>query len=215
MDGETLERQQQQILSYCELKGLPTPTVISDAAASGYKSNRPGYLKVVELCRSGNVDTLIVYDLSRLSRSVRTTLEFIEDVVNRYHINFVSLKQDINTATPGGRAFLAISAVFNQLYRDEISYKTKAALEHKKANNLKGAGITQFGLKVVDGKRLVKDPQEQAVIEKLIHFRKLGLSYPQICERLQQLGIPTKTNRPTWTPSTVKRILDRVLPKSA
>jgi site-specific DNA recombinase len=74
---------------------------------------------------------VIVYDLSRLTRWVRDMVDFVEDVVERYHIKLVSIRESIDTSTPSGKAFINIAAVFAQMYRDEIAYKTKAAMLHK------------------------------------------------------------------------------------
>ena len=139
-DGESLERQGARIRAYCEAKGLPEPELITDEGLSGFKSSREGYQKLVSLCKAREVSTVIVYDLSRLSRSVRDTLEFIEDVINKNGIEFVSLLNDIDTSTPTGKAFLGITAIFNQLYRDEIAYKTKEALRHKTSRKEKTGG---------------------------------------------------------------------------
>ncbi|RYZ77026.1 MAG: recombinase family protein, partial [Proteobacteria bacterium] len=91
--------------------------IIKDEGLSGFKANRPGFQRLQAMCRSGEINTVIVYDLSRLSRSVRDTLAFIEDVVQRHGVNFISLTQDVDTASPMGRAFLGFTSIFNQLYR--------------------------------------------------------------------------------------------------
>lgn len=68
------------IRRYCEDRGIQNLQIIKDEGLSGFKNNRPGFQLLKQLCRTGEVSTVIVYDLSRLSRSVRDTLAFIEDV---------------------------------------------------------------------------------------------------------------------------------------
>jgi DNA invertase Pin-like site-specific DNA recombinase len=63
----------------------------------------------------------IVYDLSRLTRRVRDMVDFVEDVVERFRIKLVSIRESIDTSTPSGKAFINIAAVFSQMYRDEIA----------------------------------------------------------------------------------------------
>jgi site-specific DNA recombinase len=208
-DGESLERQAARIRAYCEAKGLPEPEVICDEGLSGFKSNREGFQKLVALCESKQVKTVIVYDLSRLSRSVRDTLEFIEDTINKNGIEFVSLLNDIDTSTPTGKAFLGITAIFNQLYRDEIAYKTKEALSHKRAKKEKTGGTVPFGLELVGGVKLVPKPEEFETLKLMHSLRKQGLTLREIVTVLEDKGIPTKTGRAGWQPKVVMRILDR------
>lgn len=208
-DGESLERQAARIKAYCEAKGLSEPEIITDEGLSGFKSNREGFQRLVSLCESKQVKTVIVYDLSRLSRSVRDTLEFIEDTINKNGIEFVSLLNDIDTSTPTGKAFLGITAIFNQLYRDEIAYKTKEALSHKRTKKEKTGGTVPFGFELVDGYRLTPQPGEYKVLKMMHSLRQQGLSLRDIVALLNKNGITTKTGKANWHPQVVKEVLDR------
>jgi site-specific DNA recombinase len=208
-DGESLERQAARIRAYCEAKGLSEPEIICDEGLSGFKSNREGFQRLVALCESKQVKTVIVYDLSRLSRSVRDTLEFIEDTINKNGIEFISLLNDIDTSTPTGKAFLGITAIFNQLYRDEIAYKTKEALSHKRAKQEKTGGTVPFGFELVDGVKLVPQPGEYEVVKEMHQLRQQGYSLREIATLLTSKGVATKTGRKAWQHRVVKDILDR------
>lgn len=209
-DGTSLERQEEQIKAYGLLKGIPNIEFIYDRGVSGYKSSRPGFQKLISRC-SQDVRMVIVYDLSRLSRSVRDTLSFVEGVLGTNGIEFVSLQNDIDTTTPMGRMFLTISAAFNQLYRDEISFKTKAAMSHKRNQNEKTGGVIPFGYSLVDAKRLIPHSHEMETVKHIHTLRASGLSLRDIVSDLQTKGIKTKTGREKWNPKVVKQILDRQL----
>lgn len=208
-DGESLERQSARIRAYCEAKGLSEPEIICDEGFSGFKSNREGFRRLVSLCESKQVKVVVVYDLSRLSRSVRDTLEFIEDTINKNGIEFVSLLNDIDTSTPTGKAFLGITAIFNQLYRDEIAYKTKEALGHKRAKKEKTGGTVPFGYELVDGVRLIPLPGEYEVVKEMHQLRQEGYSLRDIVGLLNERGVSTKTGKSKWHPQVVKEVLDR------
>lgn len=208
-DGESLERQEAQIKTYCKLKNFPEPYIIADEGLSGFKKNRKGFQELINLCQKKQAQVVIVYDLSRLSRSVRDTLEFIEDIIQRNGIEFVSLQNDINTQTATGKAFLAISAVFNQLYRDEIAFKTKEALRHKASKGEKTGGTIPFGYCLVDGFKLQPLQGEIEVVKYIHGLRKQGLSLRTIIQKLQLLGVKTKTGLTAWNPKVVRDILSR------
>ena len=156
-DGVSLEMQEERIRAYCTLTGLDNLEIISDRGVSGFKASRPGFQKLITRCFK-DAKMVIVYDLSRLSRSVRDTLAFVEDVLGKHGVEFVSLQNDIDTTSPMGKVFLTISATFNQFYRDEISHKTKAAMSHKRSRKEKTGGVIPFGYALVDQKRLMPLP---------------------------------------------------------
>jgi site-specific DNA recombinase len=208
-DHESLPRQEEKIRSYCKLKGLDQPLIIADEGVSGFKDNRQGFQKLVELCKKGRVKTLIVYDLSRLSRSVRSTLSFIEDLIQKQGISFVSLCQDIDTESPHGKAFLTLISVFNQLYRDEISFKTRAALAYKKQKGEKYSGEVPYGFTSTGDGKLNVCIAEQEVILRVRELRAEGHSSRAIARILESDGIRTKKGNKQWRSQTVLNLLKR------
>ena len=208
-DGISLPRQKNLIEAYCSLKNLPKVRFIVDEGVSGFKSNRPGYQQVIELIQSGEVDILIVHDLARLSRRVRDTLSFVEDVIQRHEVEFVSLREDIDTTTPVGKAFLTINAAFNQLYRDGIYYRTKPALDHKKTKKEKTGGVIPFGYSLVGTHKLIPLRGEMETIRQIYQLRKEGYSLREIVTHLYENGVETKTGNKKWSPKVVRDILER------
>ena len=234
-DGTSIERQIEKIQAYCNLKGHENLTILSDEGISGFKTTaRKGYMTLIEMCSSHLVDLVIVYDLSRLSRSVKDTLTFIEDVIEKNHISFVSLMNDVDTTTPTGKAFLGITAIFNQLYRDEIAYKTKEALRLKQEKQEKIGGTIPYGYEIEPNTRgvsldfdftnchvepyqdnfdvkmkLIPNTKEQSVIREMMQLKASGASLREIAKHLTEQGIPTKTGGASWNHKVVGDILRR------
>lgn len=208
-DGETLERQEDLIRAYCASKGITTIEIIADKGISGFKAARPGFQRLLELCRNGQVATVIVFDLSRLSRSVRDTLAFVDDFVQRRGIALVSLSQDLDTSTPMGKAFLGFIAIFNQLFRDEIAFKTKVALRHKKSKGEVYCGSIPYGFQAEAGGRLAVCEADHEVIAQIQVLRAQGLSLREIGRRLALGGIATKKGKTSWSPQVIKDLLAR------
>jgi DNA invertase Pin-like site-specific DNA recombinase len=208
-DGVSLDRQESQIRAYCQLKGITDLEIIADKGVSGFKPNRVGYQSLISLCQSKKVSTVIVYDLSRLSRSVRGTLAFMEDVIKKHDVEFVSLKENIDTSTPMGTAFYTMLCVWNQFLRDEISYKTKNALKHKRANKEKTGGVIPFGYSLVGSKRLIPKPEELTTVRYIHELRSKGFSLREIVADLQANGIKTKQGFEKWQPKVISQILNR------
>lgn len=69
-------------------------------------------MKLLEQLRAG--DTLIVYSLSRLWRKTKDLIELIE-MLNNDIITLISLKENIDTNSPMGRAMIAMISIFSEL----------------------------------------------------------------------------------------------------
>ena len=102
--------------------------------ASGRNINRPILNDVIEYLRSG--DTLVIYDLSRLGRTVHQVIKLIDYFVSN-DIGFVSLKENLDMTTPMGRAMIRIIAVFNEMQVEIQNEKIKDGLANAKAHGKK------------------------------------------------------------------------------
>lgn len=207
-DGESLERQEEKIKAYAVLKGITDLEIIADRGISGSKSNRPGFMKLREIAESQSVDVIIVYDLSRLSRSVEDTIVFINRLQKK-EIDFVSLSNDIDTTTPMGKAMLTIVAAFNQLYRDEVSAKMSRMIAYKKEKQEKTGGYVPYGFAVDSAKKLIPLPFEQSVISEIKMLRAKGTSYRRIAKHLSAKRIEPKNGGSVWHPQVLKEIIER------
>lgn len=96
-----------------------------------------GRVKLNKLLNNLNKgDTLLVESLSRIARKTIDTLNIIEQIENK-GANIKSLKENIDTSTPMGKAFIGMISIVNQLERDMISERTREALQAKKAQGIK------------------------------------------------------------------------------
>ena len=84
---------------------------------SGKDRNRPEFQKMLDFVREG--DTAFIESISRLARSTRDFLNILDELEKK-HVALVSLKEQIDTATPTGRFLVSIFAVLAQLEREQI-----------------------------------------------------------------------------------------------
>lgn len=92
---------------------------------SGKTSDRPGLKKVLRTLSEG--DTLVVWKLDRLGRSMRHLVTLIEDLRGR-GVNFRSLTDSIDTSTPMGRFFFHVMGALAEMERELIVERTRAGL---------------------------------------------------------------------------------------
>src|SRR4051794_19427912 len=103
--------------------------------ASGAKADRPGLDEAIEYVRSG--DTLVVWKLDRLGRSLPHLIETIRQLHER-GIGFKSLTEQIDTTTSGGKLIFHVFAALAEFERDVIRERTRAGLDAARARGKKG-----------------------------------------------------------------------------
>jgi DNA invertase Pin-like site-specific DNA recombinase len=132
-------------------------TRIYQEVMSGRTMDRPQLEKCLDRLESG--DTLMVWRLDRLGRSTRDLISLI-DALKEKGVNFVTLREGLDTRTPSGMFIFTISAAFAQMERELIVERTKAGLSAARARG-------RFG-----GRKPKLSPQQARVVRTLWDSRE-------------------------------------------
>ena len=206
-DGVSLDAQEAKVRAWADLNGAEEVVIFRDEGISGKRSdNRPGLQSALDTVGKG--DALVIYSLSRLSRSTKDTLS-LSEILQKKDADLVSLSEKIDTTSASGKMVFRLLAVLNEFERDQISDRTRFALAHKKANGEKTGGDVPFGYRVRGGK-LSRNAEEQKAINMILDLHSKGYSLQCICGALQKDGYKTKRGNLTWQPKVVSRIVRRV-----
>ena len=116
------------------LKAAGCDRIFTDTA-SGAKTERPGLTQLLKECRQG--DTLVVWKLDRLGRSLPHLVETVREL-EAQGIGFKSLQENIDTTTSGGKLIFHIFASLAEFERDLIRERTNAGLSAARARGRKG-----------------------------------------------------------------------------
>src|SRR5512147_1029319 len=103
--------------------------------ANGAKAESTGLDEALNYIRQG--DTLVVWRLDRLGRSLNHLIETITGLNNR-HIGFKSITENIDTTTSGGKLIFHIFGALAEFERDIIRERTQAGLSAARARGRKG-----------------------------------------------------------------------------
>lgn len=140
---------------------------------SGSRAERPGLTKALEMLREG--DTLVVWKLDRLGRSVKNLV----DLVGKLHkqgIQFKSLTDAIDTGTPSGRFFFHVMASLAEMERELAVERTRAGLEVARQLGRKGGRKRQMtDSKIESAKKLLANGVPPRDVAK-----NLGVSVPTL-----------------------------------
>ena len=103
---------------------------IFEETMSGAKRARPELERTLDHLRAG--DTLVVWKLDRLGRSVKDLVELVGDLEKR-GVHFQSVTDNIDTSTPAGRFFFHVMASLAQMERELLIERTRAGLDAARA----------------------------------------------------------------------------------
>lgn len=202
--GTSLEVQRSKITAAAELADLELVRVIVDAE-SAKSLRRPGAAELLELVKAGEVDAVIVYSLSRLTRSVKDLGSLLE-LFGRHDVALVSVSESLDTSSAAGRLALNLMGAISQWEREAISERTAEALQAKRAKGER-VGTVPFGYRVAaDGVMLEAEPAEQRALAVLRDLRAKGYSLRQIAAELSRQGFTTRRGSP-WSHQGVAHLL--------
>ncbi len=125
---------QDPALQLAALKKAGCDQTFTDKGISGATTKRPALARCLKTLQSG--DTLIVWKLDRLGRSVRDLLNILHDLQGR-EVQFQSITEAIDTRTPTGRAMLHMVALLAELERGLITERTRAGVKAAKKRGVK------------------------------------------------------------------------------
>jgi DNA invertase Pin-like site-specific DNA recombinase len=139
--------------------------------ASGARAERAGLDEALEYARQG--DTLVVWKLDRLGRSLRHLIDTIAGLQER-GIGFRSLTEQIDTTTSGGKLIFHVFGALAEFERDIIRERTQAGLAAARARGRQGGRPRVAGL---------NDPKKLAMAQVL--YRDKSHSIADICQTLR------------------------------
>ena len=125
---------QNPALQLAALKKDGCKTIFKDAGLSGATTKRPALLRCLKKLEHG--DTLTVWKLDRLGRSLRDLITMLDDLKQR-GVKFRSLTEAIDTETPTGRAMWQMIGVLAELERSLISERTRAGVKDAQRRGVK------------------------------------------------------------------------------
>jgi DNA invertase Pin-like site-specific DNA recombinase len=159
------------------LKAVGCYRIFTDTA-SGARTRRPALEQVLDQLRPG--DTLVVWKLDRLGRSLRHLVQTVAELAER-GVGFRSLQEQIDTTTPGGKLVFHVFAALAEFERDLIRERTAAGLAAARARGRKGGRPPVMTPTKIAAARRLYDSREYTVAAIA---KELGVSRASIYRHL-------------------------------
>jgi DNA invertase Pin-like site-specific DNA recombinase len=165
-----------------------------DGGYSGGTLERPALQRLLTDIEAGRVDTVVVYKIDRLSRSLMDFAKLVE-VFDRNNVTFVSITQAFNTTTSMGRLTLNILLSFAQFEREVIGERIRDKFAASRKKGMWMGGFVPLGYDIKD-RKLVINEAEAATVRKLFQqFLRVG-SVTKMVVALRSEGMTTKGGNP-------------------
>ena len=190
-----LETQLLDLRELAKQRGLEIVREYTDVI-SGAKSKRPGLDSLMSDARRHRFDVVLVAAFDRIARNVRHFLEVLDEL-NHLNIQFISLRENIDTGGPLGRAMLTIIGAIAELERSLIAERVKAGMRRAK---LEGRRIGRAPLQV-DRVALLRDRKRGLSLNQLAKAHKI--SKASVCRVLNAAKAPVSIGAISAAPPSI------------
>jgi site-specific DNA recombinase len=208
--GHSLEVQKARIEAYAQAYGLTLDEFVVDAGISAKSLNRPGIQGLMARVKRGEVGSVIVFKLDRISRAIVDLASLVE-TFNKYDTSFVSVSEQLDTGSACGRLMVNLLGVLSQFEREQISERVTTTLGHLRTSGKVYSGSTPYGyapMTTSSGvQQLVADDEQQKVLCDIHDMRTGGMGYARIAAVLNEQEVPAR-NGGKWYASSVHSVLN-------
>jgi len=135
-NGQDVGLQLDELRAVAHARGWEIAGEYVDEGVSGTVSERPELHRLMVDAEAGKLDTVLVWRFDRWARSTKHLLESLE-VFRNLGVDFVSLREAIDTSTPTGKMIFTLMAAIAEFERDLIVERVQAGVDRAKANGIK------------------------------------------------------------------------------
>ena len=166
------------------------PAKFDDGGYSGGTMERPALTRLLDAAREGRIETVVVYKVDRLTRSLADFARIVE-LFDKSGVSFVSVTQQFNTTTSMGRLTLNVLLSFAQFEREVTGERIRDKIAASKKKGMWMGGLAPLGYEARD-RTLVINPAEAETVRTLFRlYLELG-TVQRLKEAADRLGLLTK-----------------------
>jgi site-specific DNA recombinase len=178
------------ILSQKSAGWIALPEMYDDGGISGGTLERPALQRLLSDIGAGRIDTVVVYKVDRLTRSLNDFAKIV-DAFDAKGVSFVSVTQQFNTTTSMGRLTLNMLLSFAQFEREVTGERIRDKIAASKRKGMWMGGLPPLGYDVED-RKLVINASEAALVRNIYRRYAILKSVRALKEELDAEGVVSK-----------------------
>ena len=164
--------------------------VYDDGGFSGGSMERPALKRLLDDIAAKQVDTVVVYKVDRLTRSLADFAKIVEQF-DRQGVSFVSVTQQFNTTSSMGRLTLNVLLSFAQFEREVTGERIRDKIAASKRKGMWMGGVVPLGYDLVNRSLRINEAEAAAVREIFAGYLRLGY-VSKLQQHLRERGIVSK-----------------------
>jgi len=181
------------IISQPDLGGY---TEFIDDGATGTNFNRQGFQRMLEEIKNGNINCVVVKDLSRFGRNYTEAGTYMEQVFPLFGVRFISINDHIDSYTRPSEMdsiLVPLKNLLNDSYSRDLSVKIRSAMTAKRKRGEFIGGYAAYGYlkNPKDKYKLIIDHETAPVVRDIYRWYIEGLGKSAISRKLNEMGIPS------------------------
>lgn len=207
--------------------------VFIDDGYTGSNFNRPEFKRMMASMKAGNLDCIMVKDLSRLGRERIGVDELILKTFKQHGVRFIAVSDNYDSLTANRgetHTIIPFKNLMNEQYNNDTSIKVRASQQVKRMNGQFIGAFTPYGYKKAEDNKnlLVPDPYAAGVVQGIFAKKLAGVSASGIANILNKNGVLSPSEykakcgekyntsfkgagQSKWSAKTVIRILKNVV----
>lgn len=207
-ESESITSQRFFLLQYAEKNRIEISYEFTDDGLSGTNWQRHALQQLLRTIESGQIDTVLVKDLSRLSRDYIRTGELIEKWFPEHGVRLIAVNDGVDTGRQSAsNDFFPIKAVMDDWYARDISRKVRAAIYARQKAGICTAANLPYGY-IRNGETIQICCSQAEIIQRIYQEYANGISCCAIASALNMDGVPPiRKHASGWSDTTVRRIL--------
>ena len=191
-ESNSISNQKKLLEEYAVGHGLPNPTHFTDDGISGTRFDRPGFLSMMEEVEAGNVECIVVKDMSRLGRDYLKVGQILE-ILRQKGVRLIAVNDGVDSSQ-GDDDFIPFRNIMNEWYARDTSKKIKSTFKTKGMMGKHLTGTVIYGYLWNEARdQWIVDEEAAAVVKRIFAMTIAGYGPYQIACKLseEQILIPS------------------------
>ncbi len=186
--SESIKNQETMLREYAEEMGWKVIGVYNDEDWSGSDSTRPDFNKMIEECKKGNVDIVLVKSQSRFARDMELVERYVHNLFHEWNVRFVTYIEKIDNTRHETKKTSQLTAMTDQWYLEDTSLNIRATFRSKRKKGEFTASFASYGvMKDPENKNhLLIDPIACEVVKRIFDEYMSGNGLEKIANNLNK-----------------------------
>ncbi len=227
-ESNSITNQKDYLEEYARENGFRNIQHFTDDGYSGTNFNRPGFSSLIAEVEAGNIETVIVKDMSRFGRNYLQVGFYTEMMFPKKGVRFIAINNNVDSSNPTDNDFTPFLNIMNEWYAKDTSKKIRTVFKSRMRDGKRCSGSVPYGYyrKPDDKQTFYVDEGAAKVVRRIFQLACEGMGATAIADTLteEHVLIPSayaKEHHPEdqqnksyhdpyiWNGTTVGYILDR------